>query len=105
MRYSPDDTTTHLDFNYYKARLFYAKTLDRRTDISVGAIADYYDSLSIDSRSHSVGAQASGGFNWSETLRSSLTLAYQQTKFDETDPRVLHETSNPWSAQFTTVYK
>jgi hypothetical protein len=105
MRYSPSDQSSHLDFDYYRGRLFYAKTIDLRTDIAVGVFGDRYRSLSIDSHSTSGGVQLDGGYNWTETIRSSLTLQYQRTQFDETDPKVLRQTSNPWAAVFGTVYK
>jgi hypothetical protein len=105
MRYSPSDQSSHTDFNYYRGRLFYSKTLNLRTGISVGVFGDRYGSTSIDSHSNSGGVQLDGGYNWTETIHSSLTLLYQRTKFEETDPKVFSQTSNTWGATFGTVYK
>jgi hypothetical protein len=104
MRYSPA-SAGHLDFNYYQGRLFYAKTIDLRTDFAIGAYGSRYQSTTIDSKSTSGGVQLNGGYNWTQVLRSDLTVAWQHTKFEETDPRVQNSNSNPWSADLSTVYK
>jgi len=104
MRYSPA-SAGHIDFNYYQGRLFYAKTIDLRTDYSIGVYGSRYQSLTIDSHSNSAGLQLSGGYNWTQTLRSDMTVAWQHTQFDETSPREQSSSSNPWSANFGTTYK
>jgi hypothetical protein len=105
LTYSPSDTSNHLNFNYYLGRVFYSKTIDLRTDFSIGAYGSRYDSGSIDSHSTSGGVQLKGGYNWSQVLRSDLTLQWQRTKFEETSPRLIDQTSNPWAATLNTVYK
>ena len=108
MDYSPSDTSGHLNFNYYSGRLFYSKTLDLRTDIAVGAYGSRYQAEAIDSHSTSAGLQFNGGYNWTEVLRSDLTVQWQRTKFQENRPQTdlfIDETSNPWAATFSTVYK
>ena len=99
------NTTGQVDFNYYQGRLFYAKTINQRTDIDIGAYASKYVASNIDSHSTAAGIQAGGSYNWSQTLQSSLTVQWQRTKFQENSPRVFDVTSNPWAASFTTVYK
>ena len=103
MDYSPSDNAGHADFNYYQGRLFYAKTIDLRTDFSIGAFGSKYQSGNVGSHSTSGGVQLSGGYNWTQVLRSDLTVQWQRTKFEE--PQVFNVTSNPWAATFTTVYK
>jgi hypothetical protein len=105
MDWNPSNTTGHLNFDYYQGRLFFAKTIDLRTDFQVGAYASRYQASGIDSRSTSGGLQLSGGYNWSQVLRSNLTVQWQRTKFQENNPHVFDVTSNPWAANFTTVYK
>jgi hypothetical protein len=105
MDYSPSDAAAHIDFNYYVGRVFYAKTIDQRTDFNIGAYGSKYVAGSIDSHSNSGGLQASGGYNWSPVLRSDLTVDVQRTKLEETNPHPVNETSTPWAATFTTVYK
>jgi hypothetical protein len=102
--FSPADTSSHINFNYYKGRLFYSKTIDLRTDVSIGAYGSRYEGGSIESHSTSGGVQLNGGYNWTQVLRSDLTVQWQRTKFQETSPRVAEETSNPWAATFDTVY-
>jgi hypothetical protein len=104
MNYSPDDSA-HVDFNYYMGKVFYAKTIDMRTDFSIAAFGSKYNAGTIDSTSNSGGVQFTGGYNWSSTIESTLSVSYQRIKFEETDPRVLDQTSNAWGASFSTVYK
>jgi hypothetical protein len=103
--WSPSNTTGHLNFDYYQGRLFYAKTIDLRTDFQVGAYGSRYQASGIDSHSTSGGLQFNGGYNWTEVLRSNLTVQWQRTKFQENNPHVFDVTSNPWAATFNTVYK
>ncbi len=105
MDYSPSDAAAHIDFNYYVGRVFYAKTIDQRTDFNIGAYGSKYVAGGIDSHSNSGGLQASGGYNWSPVLRSDLTVQLQRTKLEESSPHTLNETSTPWAATFGTVYK
>src|SRR5262249_45460271 len=37
MDFSTPDRTSHVPFNYYQGRVFYARTLDPRTDFAIGA--------------------------------------------------------------------
>jgi hypothetical protein len=105
LSFSPSDTSNHIDFNYYLGRVFYSKTIDLRTDFSIGAYGSRYQSGSIDSHSTSGGVQLNGGYNWTQVLRSTLTVQWQRTKFEETSPRIASETSDPWAATLNTVYK
>ncbi len=104
MDYSPSDQTSHIDFNYYLGRLFFAKKIDQRTDFNVGVYGSKYVSGSIDSHSNSGGVQLSGGYNWTQVLRSDLTVQVQRTKLEETSPHFFDETSTPWAATFNTTY-
>jgi hypothetical protein len=105
MRFSPSDQSSHLDFNYYRGRLLYSKTLNLRTNFSLGVYGDEYRSTSIDSHSHSGGVQLDGGYHWTETIHSTLMLQYQRTQFTETSPKTFSQSSNPWAATFGTVYQ
>jgi hypothetical protein len=103
MDYSPSDNNGHANFNYYQGRLFYSKTIDLRTDFAIGAYGSRYESDSANSHSTSGGVQLNGGYNWTQVLRSDLTVQWQRTKFEQ--PPTFDVTSNPWAATFTTVYK
>jgi hypothetical protein len=104
IRYSPAQNGND-DFNYFSGRLFYARTLDLRTDYSIGISGSKYQSTTIDSHATTGGISGGVGFNWNQTLRSDLTAEWQHANFDESDPKVLHANANPWSANFSTVYK
>jgi hypothetical protein len=104
MDYSPSDGSGHVDFNYYLGRAFYSWTHDLRTNVSIGAFGSKYVASNIDSHSNSAGLTGDLGYSWTQAIHSDLSLSYQQTKLDETDPRTFHITSRPWAASVTTVY-
>jgi hypothetical protein len=104
MTYSQDDAN-HIAYDFYQGRLFYSKTIDLRSDFAVGVYGNRYESKTVNSHSDSGGLQASGGYNWTQTLHSNLTLQYQETRFRETSAdRDVSVSSHPWAANFTTVY-
>jgi hypothetical protein len=105
LTYSQDDSS-HLGFNFYQGKLFYSKTIDLRTDFSVGAYANRYSGTNIDETSNSGGLQANGGYNWTQTLRTALNVQYQETRFSERRPDTpnVDITSHPWAASVATTY-
>jgi hypothetical protein len=104
LSYSQEDAS-HVAFNFYQGRLFYSKTIDLRSDFTVGVYGNRYQSNTVDSHSDSGGLQAGGGYNWTQTLHSNLTLQYQETRFRETSPdRDVSVTSHPWAANVSTTY-
>jgi hypothetical protein len=103
IRYSPEDTNGHLDFNFYQARLFYARKLNLRTDFSVGGYYSRYEAGLVDSTSNAEGVQLAGGYDWTEILHSQLSVQYQDTKLESQSQNGV--TVRPWGASFSTVYK
>jgi hypothetical protein len=103
IRYSPEDTNGHLDFNFYQARLFYTRKLNLRTDFSIGGYYSRYEAGLVDARSNAGGVQLGGGYNWTEVLHSQLTVQYQDTKFESQTRDSI--TARPWGAVLSTVYK
>ena len=104
LSYSPSDTTAHIDYNYYRARAFYAWTISPRTDAAISGFGSKYIASNIDSQSTSGGAEFELGYNWTQAIRSDLNVLAQQTKVDETSPRVVNATSHPWGATVETTY-
>ncbi len=104
LSYSPSDTTAHVDYNYYRARAFYAWTISPRADAAIGGFGSKYVASNIDSQSTSGGAQFDLGYNWTQTIHSDLSVLAQQTKIDETSPRFVSATSHPWGATLSTIY-
>jgi hypothetical protein len=104
MRYSPDDTSAHVDFNYYVARVFYGWEQTQRLDMTIAAYGSRYQAQSIDSRANSGGAEFDLGYNWSPILHSNITLQYQHTNTDEVSPKTFRYSSNPWALSVETVY-
>jgi hypothetical protein len=106
MSYSQEDSD-HIGYDFYQGKLFYSKTIDLRSDFAFGVYGNHYESRIVDSHSNSGGVQASGGYNWTQTLHSALSVQFQETQFRETNTDsgdVLAVTSHPWAANFSTVY-
>ena len=104
MSYSEQDAN-HNGFNFYQGKLFYSRQYDLRTDFGIGVFGNRYDASFLDANSHSAGVTANVGRNWTQVLRSSLSVEVEQTKFHETHNDVTTDvTSHPWSAVFNTTY-
>jgi hypothetical protein len=105
MSYSKEDGN-HIGFDFYQAKLFYSRTVDLRTDFSVGVYGNYYESQFLVAHSNSGGVQANGGYNWTQTLHSNLMVEVQETQFHENrgDAGNTSVTSHPWASVFTTTY-
>jgi hypothetical protein len=102
--YSLPDTSSHVNFNYYLGRVFYSWTHSQRTDYSLSAFGSRYVASNIDSKSTSGGVSGDMNYNWTQTLQTGLSAAYQRVKVDEITPRTLSQTANTWSANLSTVY-
>ena len=63
-----------------------------------------YEAGNINSTSNSGGVSGDVTYSWTQTRKSDFSASYQRTKLNETDPRFFDETSNPWSANVSTVY-
>jgi hypothetical protein len=104
LSYSEEDSS-HLGFNFYQGKVFYSRTIDLRTDFSVGVFGNRYEGTTIDSHSTSGGLQFNGGYSWTQTWHTALSAQFQQTKFSETtDSNNLNVTSHPWAASVITTY-
>jgi hypothetical protein len=104
LSYSPEDTSGHVPFNYYMGKVFYGWTQSPRMDFGVNVFGARYLAGTIDSNSTSGGVNGEMKYNWTQTLQSNVSVSYERTKFQETDPRTFEHTSNEWAAYFSTVY-
>ena len=102
--YSPDDSNSHVDFDYYQGKGFVGWNLDQRTKLSVGGFASKYDAIDIDSQSTSYGVGVDLGKNWSPVLDSTLSITYQRTDIERTQPTLFEDKANAWGANFGTAY-
>jgi len=68
-------------------------------------VGNHYEATFLDANSHSGGIQGNVGRNWTQVLRSTLSVEVEQTKFHENHNGITTDvTSHPWSAVFNTVY-
>lgn len=102
--YSPDDSTSHVDFDYYEGKGFVGWELSQRTKLSLGGFVSKYEATNIDALVDSYGASAEFGWDWSALLKSSLALVYQRSDIERTAPVVFADTANAWGADFKTAY-
>lgn len=103
--YSPDDTFSHVDFDYYEGKGFFGWELSQRTKLSLGGYVSKYEAQNIDAQTDSYGASAEFEWDWSAVLESSLSLVYQRSDIERTEPFVFEDKANAWGANFKTVYK
>jgi hypothetical protein len=103
--YSPDDVASHVDFDYYEGKGFLGWDLTQRTRLSLGGYVSKYEAQNIDAQADSVGASAAFEWDWSAVLESSLSLVYQRSDIERTQPFVFDDKTNAWGANFKTLYK
>lgn len=103
--YSPDDSTSHVDFDYYEGKGFLGWELSQRARMSLGGYVSKYEARDIDAQVDSYGVSADFGWDWSAVLKSSLALLYQRSDIERTEPAVFADTANAWGADFKTVYQ
>jgi hypothetical protein len=100
-----ESNSGHVGFDFYQAKAFYSKTIDLRSDFQVGAFGNHYAARFGDARSNSGGVSGNYGYNWTQVLRSNLSVSVEQTDFKKSqDTGNLDIKSHPWSAIFNTVY-
>lgn len=103
--YSPDDASRHVDFDYYEGKGFMGWELSQRTQLSLGGYVSKYDAKNIDAQTDSYGASAEFEWDWSAVLESSLSLVYQRSDVERTQPFVFDDKADAWGANFKTAYK
>ena len=104
LSYSPSDTTSHVDYNYYLGRGFYSYTFTPRLDGTLSAFGSRYVASNIDSTSTSEGGSAQLAYNWTQVWNTTVVASYQRTRLLETNPHQYDSNSGPWAATMTTTY-
>jgi hypothetical protein len=104
LSYSPEDTSSHIPFNYYMGKVFYGWTQTPRLDFTAGVFGSRYLAGTIDSRSTSGGVNGSMTYSWTQTLQTQASASYERVHFTETDPHDFDQTSNQWAASLSTTY-
>lgn len=102
--YSPEDTTNHVDFDYYQGKAFVGWELTQRARVALGGFASQYDAINIDSQSTSYGASADFAMDWSTVVDSTLSILYQRSDIEKTQPTVFEDKANAWGAVLATTY-
>jgi hypothetical protein len=105
LNYSPNDKTSHVDFDYYLGKAFLSWSLSPRSELSVGGFGSKYRATRIDSRATGTGGTMDLDMNWSPLLSTTVSVVYQRTSVDMTVPTVLHGVANAWGATLSAVYK
>lgn len=103
--YSPDDAFSHVDFEYYEGKTFVGWALSQRSRFSVGALASTFEAKNIDAQFDSYGATAGFEWDWSAAWQSGLSMVYQSSDIERTEPFVYEDTTEAWGANFETAYE
>jgi hypothetical protein len=105
LNYSPNNTFSAVDFDYYQAKAYLRWTLDRTNDLTLGGYGSKYNATHFDSRATAGGGTLTLDTSWSPLLSTSAGVVYQRTNIDTTIPSPLKKVANPWGATFSAVYK
>jgi len=105
LNYTPNNTFSAVDFDYYQAKAYVRWTLDRKNDLTLGGYGSKYQAAHFDSRATAGGATLTLDTSWSPLLSTSAGVVYQHTNIDTTIPSPLKKVANPWGATFSAVYK
>jgi hypothetical protein len=105
LNYSPDNTFSAVDFDYYQGKAYLRWSLDQQTDLTVGAYGSKYQASHFDSQATAAGATLSLDTNWSPLLSTGATVVYQRTNIDTTIPSPFKAIANPWGATVSATYK
>jgi hypothetical protein len=103
VRYSDEDDSTQVEYDFTQGGTFVRWALDPRSDLTFGAYASEYDSRQGSSQVDTVGGSLGFRRDWSERATTSLEVNYEQN--DTTADSVSEEErTNDWGASFTTAY-
>jgi hypothetical protein len=105
LNYSPNDRTSHVDFDYYLGKAFLSWSLSPKSELSFGGFGSKYRATRIDSHATGAGGTMDLDTNWSPLLLTTVSVVYQRTKVDMTVPTVLNSVANAWGATLNAVYK
>jgi len=103
--YSPDNSFSAVDFDYYQGKAYLRWTLDQRTDLTVGAYGAKYQASHFDSVATATGASVSLDTSWSPLFSTGATVVYQRTNIDTTIPSPFKTIAYPWGATVSAAYK
>jgi hypothetical protein len=105
LNYSPENTTSAVDFDYYQEKAYLRWTLDQKNDLTVGAYGSQYQASHFDSRATATGVTVNLETSWSPLLSTGASVAYQHTDINTTIPSPFTSTANPWGAAVSAAYK
>jgi hypothetical protein len=105
LNYSPNNSFSAVDFDYYQAKAYMRWTLDHTNDLTLGGYGSRYEATHFDSRATAGGATLTLDTTWSPLLATSAGVVYQRTDIDTAIPSPLKTVANPWGATFSAVYK
>ncbi len=105
LSYSPENTFSGVNFDYYQGKAYLRWTLDQRTDLTVGAYGAKYQASHFDSEATAAGATLSLDTSWSPLLSTGASVVYQRTDINTTIPSPFKSTDNPWGATVRANYK
>ncbi len=102
-RYSPSDDSSHIDFNYYLAKLLATRALSAKADLTGGLLYSKYDPSEVTSQSHANGVTSGFRYSWSPLIYTSFNATYQRTTIDANDGT--QQKLNNWGATLSGGYK
>lgn len=98
--YSPDDSASFIDFDYYKVEAIFTGILSQRSEVSLSPYYTKYKARDIDSQTDGVGASLNYEIRWSPTFSAGALVQFERDDIEQTEPIVNSESTNAWGAEF-----
>jgi hypothetical protein len=105
VNYSPNDSSGHVDFEYYFGKAAASWTLSPRSELSFGGFGSKYEATRYNSNATGSGAVVDFDTNWTPLFSTTLETVYQHSDINTSIPTPLITTSNAWGATVSVAYK
>ncbi len=105
VNYSPNDSSGHVDFEYYFGKAAASWTFSPRSELSFGGFGSKYEATRYNSNATGSGAVVDFDTNWTPILSTTFEAVYQHTDINTSIPPPLITTSNAWGATASVAYK
>lgn len=105
LSYSHINSNNLIDFNYYQGQVFVSQSLGARASISLGEYVARYQARNLDSNATSTGETVDFDYRWSPVIRGEMSLVYQASNIDQTQPGIVRARTATWGASYGGIWQ
>jgi hypothetical protein len=105
MNFTPDDTVSHVDFDYGLAKAAFGWTQTPRTSWAFGVFGSTYQARNIDAHADTYGPEIDLHHDWSPLWTTSVALLWQRSDLVGHSPRQYDATADNFGFTLDTTYK